>query len=86
MDALEISRKQIDQIDKQLLTLFGKRFSLVKKIGDYKKKNNIPIPDREREDEKLQKLIQSGRAKDVSEPFITAVWKTVFLESYRLES
>lgn len=85
MNVLDALRKQIDQIDEQILTLFARRFSLVRKIGEYKKNNNMQVLDKNREGEKLQKLIQSGSAQDVSEPFITSVWKNVFLESYKLE-
>lgn len=85
MDVLDALRKQIDQIDEQILTLFARRFSLVKKIGEYKKNNNMQVLDKNREGEKLQKLIKSGSTQDVSEPFITSVWKNVFLESYKLE-
>lgn len=86
MDVLDTLRKQIDQIDEQILTLFAGRFSLVKKIGEYKKNNNMQVLDKNREGKKLQKLIHLGNTQGVSEPFITSVWKSVFAESYKLES
>lgn len=85
IDTLESLRKQIDQIDNKIITLFGKRFSLVKEIGKYKKNNNIPVKNKKREGDKLQKLLKLGNTKNISESFIETVWKNVFLESYRLE-
>ena len=50
MDITEL-RGQIDQIDEQLVQLFGQRMGLSAQIADYKKEHNMPIyvPMRERE-------------------------------------
>ncbi len=44
-------RSQIDNIDDQLVKLFGQRMEIAAQIADYKKENNLPIfvPARERE-------------------------------------
>ena len=44
-------RLQIDNIDDQLISLFGQRMQVAAQIADYKKQNNLPIyvPSRERE-------------------------------------
>ena len=44
-------RSQIDNIDDQLISLFGQRMEIAAQIADYKKQNNMPIyvPTRERE-------------------------------------
>ncbi len=86
MDELQTLRKHIDQIDEQILTLFAQRFSFVKKIGEYKKKNSMPIHNKERENDKLHILIKSGKVLGISEPFITSIWKNVFSESYKQEA
>ena len=86
MDKLDMLRKQIDQIDKDLLMLFVKRFSIVKKIGKYKKDNNLPIINEKIEDEKINMLSQSARNFGVSESFIQAIWRTIFAQSHKLET
>ena len=50
MDLNEL-RGQIDKIDDQLVELFAKRMDVAAAIGDYKKKNHLPVfvPARERE-------------------------------------
>ena len=53
MDLDEL-RLQIDQIDDQLVALFGERMEVAAKIADYKKQNRIPIYVPARERAKLQ--------------------------------
>ena len=50
MDIKEL-RGEIDQIDNELVRLFGQRMEVAARIADYKKENNLPIfvPARERE-------------------------------------
>ena len=48
-------RNKIDQIDQELVTLIEKRIEIVKQIGEYKKKHNLPILDQNREQEVLDK-------------------------------
>ena len=50
MDIQEL-RGEIDQIDNELVRLFGQRMDVAARIADYKKENNLPIfvPARERE-------------------------------------
>ncbi|MCX7905524.1 MAG: chorismate mutase [Elusimicrobiales bacterium] len=48
-------RKKIDSIDNKIINLLLKRFNNVKKIGEIKKRNSIPIRDITREKEILQK-------------------------------
>lgn len=44
-------RKKIDEIDDELLRLLKDRLEVSKKIGEIKKKNNMPIYDPVREQE-----------------------------------
>lgn len=84
MDTLQTIRKQIDDIDNNIITLFSKRFSLVKKLGKIKKEEHMPILDAKREEEKIQILITKG--KELPEKFIRDMWQRIFLESYTIES
>ena len=55
---LEQLREQIDEIDAQLVRLFGQRMDVAEKIADYKKANNLPILVPAREREKLVDVAQ----------------------------
>lgn len=53
MDLQDI-RNDIDKIDQQLIQLFAKRMNTVEEIVNYKKENNIPILNRDRENEIIE--------------------------------
>ncbi len=54
---LEDLRKQIDGIDESIVNLLAKRIETVKKVGQLKKKSNIPVLDKSR----WQKVIKSKK-------------------------
>lgn len=60
MENLEQIRKQIDAIDNQLIELFKQRMDCAKAVGNYKKANNIPILNLQREQEILNEVEAKG--------------------------
>lgn len=52
---MEQLRKEIDDIDRKIIELLAKRFSIAKEIAKLKKDQNLPIQDKEREEEVIQK-------------------------------
>lgn len=68
MNELEALRNQIDQIDRELLPLFLKRMECAHKVADYKRKNNMPVLDKTREQQILDhkmSLVEPDLAKTV---------------------
>lgn len=55
MNKLEQARKEINNVDKQIVKLFEKRMMAVEKIAKYKIANNLPILDSSREKQLLKK-------------------------------
>ena len=55
-------RSQIDNIDDQLISLFGQRMQIAAQIAEYKKQNNMPIYVPSREREKLLDVSQKAGA------------------------
>lgn len=49
MSELDDYRKQIDEIDARLVPLFLRRMEVARQVGEYKKAQNIPVLDSERE-------------------------------------
>ena len=49
------SMKNIDEIDSQILSLLEKRKQLVEKVKEIKLKQNIPLEDKDREEQVLKK-------------------------------
>ena len=52
MDLLDL-RKQLDEIDKQMVSLFEKRMDICKEVAEYKIENGKRILDKERENQKI---------------------------------
>ncbi len=59
MDLKEL-RSEIDDIDTQLVKLFGQRMDVAARIADYKKENGLPIFVPSREREKLSEVAQAA--------------------------
>ncbi len=55
MDLLDL-RKQIDEIDSQLIPLLLKRMGISKKVAEYKVKNGLPVLNEKREQEILDSV------------------------------
>lgn len=55
MSKLEELRAQIDEIDSQMIALFERRRDVTRQVGEYKKEHDLPVLDRQREEEVLAK-------------------------------
>ncbi|MBQ1675051.1 MAG: chorismate mutase, partial [Oscillospiraceae bacterium] len=49
MDKLELSRQEIDRIDREIAALFCRRMEAVRDIASYKRSHGLPILDSQRE-------------------------------------
>lgn len=85
MNDLNKLREEINKIDEQLLDLIAQRIGVVKAVGEYKKERGLPIVDKKREEELLQKLILRGEKYSLDESIIRKVWKNFFEIAYELE-
>lgn len=63
MDLKEI-RDDIDKIDKQIIELFLKRMDTVLKVAEYKKENDIEVLNRKREEEIIERNLNSTERKE----------------------
>ena len=75
MDLKEI-RNEIDSIDEQLVELFEKRMKTVKKVAEYKAKNNLPIFNSQREREITSVL--SGKVEPELSTYTKILYNTLF--------
>ena len=53
-------RQEIDDIDRQLSALFAKRMDCSRRVAEYKLENGLPIFNREREEQVLDKIEQTA--------------------------
>lgn len=70
MEDLKIYRDKIDEIDTQLVALFEERMEIAIKIADYKKNNNIPILNEDREREVIEKNTNRLKNKKFKESLV----------------
>lgn len=78
-------RSDIDKIDQKILFLIKKRFDIARRIGKYKKENNMPLKDSLREKEVLDDKLLNAQSLDLSPSFIKKFWTLIFEESYKIE-
>lgn len=76
-------RGELDNIDKEILNLLEKRFQICQQIGEYKKQNNLPIEDLEREKQIIENKIQ---LTDLPAEFIENLYNLIFTQSKDLQN
>lgn len=83
MDINEL-RKQINEIDDQLVDLFVNRMQVSAQIGEYKLQNGMNVRDPEREAEISHKLAEKCEA--LYSPFVQALYSEIFDLSRMLQN
>lgn len=73
---IEELRNEIDSIDSQLTELFEMRMKVAKEIAEYKSENNLPVYDRGREREILNKVTENCSPE--LENYMRSLYITVF--------
>lgn len=68
---LDKYRQEINQIDREIIQLLERRFSITKAVGEYKKENNIPILNRDREQEIIRKI---EKLQLENEPYVIEIY------------
>ena len=63
MDLTQL-RKDIDEIDRQLVELYEQRMDICTRVAEYKIENHKPVFDKLRETEKLQKVCGLARKEE----------------------
>lgn len=74
-------RASIDIADSKLLEILGNRMQIAQQIGQLKKEKNISVLQHKRWKEILQKMIEEGQQKELSEEFILKIFKAIHQES-----
>ena len=69
-------RRQIDEIDRQLLALFGQRMEVAAGIAAYKKEHDLPVLDGKREREKL--LDVAAKTPDDLKDYAVSLYSLLF--------
>lgn len=84
MELMQI-RENLDRLDKEMLRILSERMSLIPKVAEYKRQNNLPRyqPDRE-------KAILEGKRKLAEEmslnpDLVENIYKRIIEDAHRIE-
>jgi chorismate mutase/prephenate dehydratase len=81
---LEHWRRQIDQIDEELLKLLNARMELALQIGRAKRAQRIPVYDKDREAQIIERLCAANRGP-LDALAVQRIFSQIFAESRRLQ-
>ncbi len=76
-------RKQIDELDNQLMDLLSKRMRVCREIGKYKKEHNMTVLQTSRYNEILDKRGAQGSLLGMGPEFVANVFESIHEESVR---
>ena len=76
-------RKQIDELDNQLMELMAKRMRVCREIGQYKKEHNMTVLQTARYNEILEKRGAQGALCGMDSQFVSKVFEQIHEESVR---
>ncbi|MDE7128553.1 MAG: bifunctional 3-deoxy-7-phosphoheptulonate synthase/chorismate mutase type II [Bacteroidales bacterium] len=79
-------RSQIDVIDENLLNLFASRMKISRRIGEYKRDNNIAIIQASRWDTVLESMVRKGNELGLSDKFLTTVFNAIHEASVQIQN
>lgn len=82
-EGISALRKQIDDLDNQLMELLSKRMRVCREIGQYKKEHNMTVLQTSRYNEILNKRGAQGSLCGMDPNFIKTIFEAVHEESVR---
>jgi len=85
MTELDNLRSKLFKIDEELINILYKRLSLIHKIWEIKKKENIPIFQLQIFLKRLAKLMALARSKWMKADFIHKIYNFIHKESLKVQ-
>lgn len=83
---IEEIRAQIDEADREIIDALARRFSLVDRIGAYKKENNVAIFQISRWKEVFETRQEWGKSLQLDEEFIKDIFRLIHQESIKTQT
>lgn len=82
-EGIQTLRKQIDELDNQIMDLLSKRMRVCREIGQYKKEHNMTVLQANRYNEILSKRGVQGSLLGMGQEFVARVFESIHEESVR---
>ena len=83
MKKLVSMRKQLDRVDRNIVSLLAKRMELARKVGRLKARHGIPIRQPEREKALLAHRVALGKKKGLNDKLVADMYMKILAESRR---
>ena len=77
-------RQQIDSLDEEIILLLKKRMGISKEVGELKEELQIPVEDKGREQEIIDRLTQQA-GQNLSEEQLIRIFTAVFKSSKQVQ-
>lgn len=84
-ESLEELRRQIDNIDNELLEIIGKRMQVSREIGRYKKEHRMPVFQVNRHDDIMKTRIKIAEEMGIDAEFTKKILRAIHEESVRIQ-
>ncbi len=84
MELSEI-RQKLDEIDKELVLLLSKRMALIPAVAEYKKKNNLPRYQPEREKQVIDSKRKIALENNLNPDLIEKIYREIINDAHRIE-
>jgi len=82
---LDKLRQLIDEADNKILQAIKERFEIIKAIGEYKRKNNIPTLQAGRWQQVLNDKIEKAKKLGLDEEMIENIWNNMHKWALKME-
>ena len=83
---IEHIRIEIDTVDHEIITLLARRKTLIKMIGEIKKRNNLPVHDKLREEKLLKRLLELAEKQSLDKKYIERIYQIILKESKKTQT
>jgi chorismate mutase len=77
MERLTYLRKQIDEVDRQILDLLRRRLTIAEEIGRVKVENRLPTRDEKREREVLERAASKAEAEGIDPETVRRIFTEI---------
>ena len=84
-DKLPQFRRELDELDEQILVVLSRRMNICREVALYKSEAVIPMMQADRVAQVKARAMEKGRANGLSESFIFSLYEIVIAEACRIE-
>lgn len=85
MTDLKELRQHLDRLDTALVYILAERMSLIAKVAEYKKANNIPRYQPEREKEIITLKRELAEKLDLNPDLVETLYQEIIKDAHRIE-